>query len=230
MYKRLRQKFSDLERGRVGRFGNDISTPATRRMAMWHFNLFDHAFLRVLWTNQYEVGRDVWRSNQPSPRRIKKLAEMGIKTIVTLRGQGVIAFNLLEKEACDVFGINYVHMGGIAARVAAPASGYLALLDFFDDAERPFLFHCKSGADRAGLAAAFYLLHIEKYPLSEARKQLSWKHMHLKSTKTGVLDHILDHYEADMNTHGEMSLREWLIDHYDHETVNASFNKLLGNL
>ena len=33
--------------------------------------------------------------------------------------------------------------------------------------------HCKSGADRAGLASALWLLHVERRPVAEAMKQLS---------------------------------------------------------
>ena len=49
------------------------------------------------------------------------------------------------------------------------------------------MMHCKSGADRAGLMAALYLL-IAKQPAREAVKQLTWKYGHVKQAKTGVLD------------------------------------------
>ena len=40
----------------------------------------DHGFLRVAWHNQHQIADGVWRSNQPGPSRIAKLADQGIKT------------------------------------------------------------------------------------------------------------------------------------------------------
>ncbi|WP_353346059.1 tyrosine-protein phosphatase [Litorivita sp. NS0012-18] len=225
MFKKLAAAFKDLERGRRGSFGNDISTPENRRAAMWHFHLFDHAFLRGAWTNLEEIAPDVWRSNQPSPARIEKYAAMGIKTILNLRGTPKVSHYLLEEEACARFGITLVSIA-LAARAALPKENYLEVIDTLDRLEKPFVFHCKSGADRAGLVAALYLLHVEGAPLDVARKQLSFRFLHLKSTKTGILDHILDCYEADMARLGPIPIRDWFADHYDQAAVKAGFKPL----
>ena len=42
--------------------------------------------------------------------------------------------------------------------------------------------HCKSGADRAGLAAALYLIFKKDYSLEEASRELNFKHLHIKYT------------------------------------------------
>ena len=101
MSKSLKERFKDLEYGRVGTFGNDVSTPRTYRQAIWHFQLFDHAFLRGLWTNLAQIAPGVWRSNQPSPRRIHRYKQLGINTILSLRGDHPISYNLLEKQVCE---------------------------------------------------------------------------------------------------------------------------------
>ncbi|PYC47971.1 protein tyrosine phosphatase [Litorivita pollutaquae] len=225
MLKKLAAAFNDLERGRRGSFGNDISTPENRRAALWHFHLFDHAILRGLWTNLEQIAPGVWRSNQPSPARIERYAKMGIKTILNLRGTPKVSHYLLEEETCAAHGIELVSIA-LAARAALPKENYLEVIDLLDRLEKPFLFHCKSGADRAGLVAALYLLHVENAPLDVARKQLSLRFLHLKSTKTGVLDHILDCYEADMARLGPMGIRDWFADHYDQAAVRASFKPL----
>jgi protein tyrosine/serine phosphatase len=90
----------------------------------------------------------------------------------------------------------------------------------------PFLLHCKSGADRAGLVSALYLLHIKGAPIDEARAQLHWRYMHLKSTKTGILDHLLNCYKADMEANGDMPIREWIETRYDQSAITASFHPL----
>jgi protein tyrosine phosphatase (PTP) superfamily phosphohydrolase (DUF442 family) len=227
MSKTLKQRFKDLEYGRIGSFGNDISTPRTRRLAMWHFHLFDHAFLRSMWENLWEIAPGVWRSNQPSPRRIAKYKKMGIETILSLRGNPnhPISFMLLEKQACSDLGIT-LRTAHLSARSLAPKETYLEVLDLLETLKPPFLLHCKSGADRAGLVSALYLLHIKGAPIDEARAQLHWRYMHLKSTKTGILDHLLNCYKADMEANGDMPIREWIETRYDQSAITASFHPL----
>lgn len=221
MFKTLKKGFKRLERAEVGQFGNDVSTPRTRRLAMWHFHLFDHAFLRGLWTNLYEIAPGVWRSNQPSPKRIALYAEMGIKTILSLRGTRDVSFNLLERQACEKHGITLVTTNKAAARGALSGAEYVELIDLMASLEKPFLIHCKSGADRAGLASALYLLHYEGASIQEAKKMLSWRFMHLKSTKTGILDYILRLYEKDVETNGPIPIREWFLTRYDQEKART---------
>ncbi|MGB2462945.1 MAG: protein tyrosine phosphatase, partial [Candidatus Puniceispirillaceae bacterium] len=46
--------------------------------------LKDHGFLRLYWHNEHEIAPDMWRCNQPSPSRIRKAADRGIRTIINL--------------------------------------------------------------------------------------------------------------------------------------------------
>ncbi|WP_417255003.1 tyrosine-protein phosphatase [Celeribacter sp.] len=220
MFKLLKKGFKKLERAEVGQFGNDVSTRRTRHLAMWHFHLFDHAFLRGLWTNLYEIAPGVWRSNQPSPKRIERYANMGIKTILSLRGDKDVSFTLLERQACEAHGIKLVTTKKAAARGALSGADYVALIDILASLEKPFLIHCKSGADRAGLASALYLLHCEGASVKEAKKMLSWRFMHLKSTKTGILDYILRLYEQDIEAHGPIPIRDWFETRYDRKRAS----------
>lgn len=227
MSKTFKQHFKDLKCGRVGAIGNDVSTLRNRRLSLCHFHLFDHAFLRVLWSNLWEISPGVWRSNQPSPRRIRDYKEMGIKTILSLRGspKDPISFMLLEQQSCDAAGIKLVTIN-LNARNVAPKQTYLDLLDQLDALEPPFLMHCKSGADRAGLASALYLLHVKGTSLDVARKQLCFRHMHLKCTKTGILDHLLNCYQADLEAHGFLTIKDWFETRYDRDAISASFKPL----
>ena len=68
----------------------------------------DHAFFRVLWTNMREIAPDVYRSNQPSPRRLAKWKAKGIQTVVNLRGVPIQSHGVLEEEACNAAGIDMV--------------------------------------------------------------------------------------------------------------------------
>ena len=52
--------------------------------------------------------------------------------------------------------------------------------------------HCKSGADRVGIASSLYLIYKHKYNVLDASKQLSFKHLHIKYAKTGILDYLFE--------------------------------------
>ena len=60
-----------------------------------------------------------------------------------------------------------------------------------DTIKYPAIMHCKSGADRVGIASSLYLIYKHKYNVLEASKQLSLKHLHIKYAKTGILDYFI---------------------------------------
>ena len=82
-----------------------MSSANNRLRAAFDMNLFDHGFIRALNHNMAEVGPGVWRSNQPSPRRLKSYADDGFKTIVNLRGPSTWGSYELEKIACAEYGL-----------------------------------------------------------------------------------------------------------------------------
>ena len=215
--KRLADRFRTYRKS----LRTDLSTPANRRRALAYQRWMDHGFLRLFWTNMHRIAPDVWRSNHPTPRRFARLSAMGIRTIVSLRGSGTAPWALLEQEACAAAGITFETVA-LKSRAAAPKAELQKLIALFRRVEKPLLIHCKSGADRAGLASAIYLLVIEKRPLAEARRMLSLRYVHLKWTKTGVLDLLLDQFEASAVPDFEV----WLADHYDAAALQSAFTEV----
>ena len=224
MFKKLVCVVKDVQRSKRPEFGSEFANDDDRQLALAHLRYHDHGILRGRWTNLEEISKGVWRSNQPNPAQIAHYAKTGVKTILSLRGAGNSSHYLLEKEACAAHGIELLGLG-LSAKKAAPKELYLALLDLFETMERPFLFHCKSGADRTGLAAAFYLLHMENALPSVARKQLSLKYVHIRWLKSGILDHILEVYRADIKQSGPIPLRHWLEHNYDAAQITRSFQQ-----
>ena len=226
MFKTLIARLKSFENGLGKRWGHDISTPQARRRAYWHFHFLDHGVLRRFWTNMAEIAPGVWRSNQPSPARLRKLKKAGFHTVFNLRGANPNSPYLFEKETCDEIDLILISHSLTARSMVEPAI-LLTLLDKFETIERPFVMHCKSGADRAGLASALYLLHILGRPIAEAKKQLSFRFLHLKSFQTGILDHILEAYEADTRTQ-PMAIREWIETRYNPHELTLEFNAERG--
>jgi protein tyrosine phosphatase (PTP) superfamily phosphohydrolase (DUF442 family) len=212
MLAKLWNRVEEAERRFRHSWGRDISTPSGRRWAHLHYHLFDHAFLRIFWTNFWPVAPGVWRSNQPTHARFERYAAMGIKTVVNLRGEDPGAHYLFEKESCDKLGLTLIN-AKLWAREAAPRSRILDVIEALRHAERPLVFHCKSGADRAGFVAALYQMVFDGQPVEMARKQLGLKYIHLDFTKTGVQDYVLDVYEARL-TQGPIGFEDWIRNEY----------------
>lgn len=219
----LMKWISDRERSLRAYYNTDLSTPENRRRANIYNLWFDHAVLRTVWTNFFPVAEGVYRSNQPTHERFVKLKAMGIKSVLNLRGAAGAAHYLVEEESCRLLGLNLVNTT-LKARYAAPAENILALIHALREIERPFVMHCKSGADRAGFASAIYLLVIEGRPIHEARRMLSAKYIHFKWTKTGVLDYILDVYDA-RNTVDPISFEAWIATEYDPVKIQQDFKE-----
>ncbi len=170
-----------------------FKTPEGRRRAMRDFALGDHAILRTLYDNSHEIAAGVYRSFQPSPAKIARWAAYGVKTVVNLRGDKPSAALFLEEEACNRHGLTLINFR-LYSREAPSAETLRGLRALFARIDYPALLHCKSGADRAGLAAAMYLFMKGGAALDVALKQLSLRYGHIRAGKTGVIDAAFDLY------------------------------------
>ncbi|MBV1867782.1 MAG: tyrosine-protein phosphatase [Marinosulfonomonas sp.] len=220
--RRLKQRQNRLEQY----YGPEFTSPKARFNAQRSFLWDDHGILRYFWANRAEISPGVWRANQPSPAHIEKYKDMGIRTILNLRGPNNRSHYIFEKLACEAAGIDLVDLQTNAHRLASKAT-YLKLLDLFETLDKPFLMHCKSGADRAGLASALYLMHIDGLPVAEAKKQLSARFIHFKWLKTGILDHMLDSYEAD-TVDTKTSIQDWIANSFDPNALKRQFETARG--
>ena len=173
----------------------------------------DHEILRALYHNQSKVAPGVYRSNQPSPNRIKTWAKKGIKTIINLRGASNQGSYLLELQKCNDLGIKLINYPLYATRLAS-SDELIGLGNLFEKINYPILLHCKSGADRAGLASVMYHLMVLDTPFQIARKHLSIRFLHLKFSRSGILDFMLDTYEKESKMTG-LNFRTWIETKYD---------------
>lgn len=222
MFKSLAKSLSDRERAWRYSFGNDITDPVERQKSKWHYNLFDHAFLRVYWTNFFEISPGVYRSNQPTHGRFVRYKDLGIRSVINLRGTDPRAHYLFEEESCRILGIKLYNCR-LWARRAAERENIIEAIDLMRSVQRPFMFHCKSGADRAGFCAAMYQMIFDEVPVAEAKKQLGIRYIHLKWSKTGVLDYTLDVYKARI-AKGAIGFEDWIRTEYDHEVIQQGFD------
>ena len=219
----LADRIRNLERDVRAYFNVDPAIPGNQRRARIYNLYFDHAILRGLWTNETQIAPGVYRSNHPTHERFEKMRARGIQTVLNLRGASVSAHYMSEKASCEALGLTLVN-ATLYARMAAPRDEILRLIALFREIEKPFVMHCKSGADRAGFASAIYLLVIEGRPLAEARRMLSWRYGHIRNAKVGILDYILDCYEA-RQARGAISFEDWIATEYDSKQIQTRFRQ-----
>lgn len=214
---------TDIEKRIMGHFNVRPDTPKNRRKARFYNRWLDHAVLRVWWTNMEQIAPGVWRGNHPPPHRFRDLPGLGIKTVISLRGASDTPFHREEVALCKELGLAF-HTISLSARGAPKRASVLQLIDAFETVERPLFFHCKSGADRAGLASAIYLMTQEGVDPQQALRMMSTRYLHLKRTKTGVLDRFLMVYIA-RNRAAPIPFRDWVTQEYNAKQLKADFDR-----
>jgi protein tyrosine/serine phosphatase len=184
--------------------------------------LTDHAFLRVAWGNVGEVipGR-LYRSNHPTPWRLARLVRRyGIRMVVNLRGsERYTGSNVLSEVAAGRLGVAHVYIP-FESRGAPQRDRILRFYDIYRGWAEPALVHCKSGADRAGLAAGLVIL-FEGGTAAQALAQLSLRFLHFRRSSTGILDAFFLRFQAEAE--GKKSFLDWVREDYDEAALRRSF-------
>ena len=199
----------------------DLNNPKDRRQAYRELTWGDHGFLRLRFHNRHHIGGDMYRENQPSPKRIAQLADLGTKTILNLRGKSPKGYYLLEEEACREHGISLVNYR-MYSRDVHTVEKIKGARDLFEQIEYPAVMHCKSGADRTGIMGVLYRHFKMGDSIDQAIEQLSLKYLHVRQGKTGMLDFFFEDYLTYAADH-EISFIDWVENVYDPPDVKARF-------
>ena len=200
-----------------GNLKDQIRRISAERHAWW----MDHGLLRSLYDNEFEISKGIYRSNQPSPKKIEYWFKKGVRTILNLRGESDQGAYYLEKEACKTLGINLINHQ-LGASTLKSKEVLLELCKILKTIKGPLLMHCKSGSDRAGLASVIYLIAVKKINPSVAANQLSIKYLHLRWYITGVLDYMISEYVNAFEQTG-IEFEDWLENDYDRDQLLTTF-------
>lgn len=189
------------------------------RLRAWLDMLFaDHAVLRYAFLNLHPVGGSAWRSAQPLPHQIRRMARRGVRAVISLRGGVLFGSYPLEREACEAEGIVF-RRAVLRSRGLPSREELAALRRLIAEIPTPALFHCKSGADRAGFMAALWMIEREGAPASVAKSQLSLRYLHLSHGPTGILDLFFER-AAEAEARG-VDFDAWVATEYDREALLA---------
>ena len=212
----------------------ELATAEGRRRAKRQLYLSDHGVLRTLYDNTHWIDERMARSFQPSPAHIEAWSKRGVRTVLNLRGtrweEEQPGWYWLEREACEAHGLNH-HDYRAFSREAPRAEFILGFDALLSEIEYPCVMHCKSGADRAGLASSLYAFLHGGQRLEDARTQLSFRYGHIRRGKTGVLDAFWDAYAQSTDAPSPGDFRRWVAEDYDRQAVERSFDpSVLGSL
>lgn len=118
------------------------------------------------------VDQQVYRSGQLSPRDLeRRIEKYDLQSVINLRAETQAVWWVRETLVCQNAGVQHIN---VPIHGSADLTPELIdqLVDTMSSAPKPMLIHCRHGADRAGLASALYLLHLEGQPIKVATREL----------------------------------------------------------
>ena len=119
-----------------------------------------------------DVGR-VIRSAQPTTQLPRLIEEYNLKSILNLRGGNPAdSWYVAELRTAQTRDLAFYDLPLSATRRPTRRE-LLYLIDILTHCPYPLLIHCKSGADRTGLASAIYLMTRKGEPREQAEATFS---------------------------------------------------------
>ncbi len=141
------------------------------------------AYLGVLYfTGNFHsvVDGQIYRSAQITPAQLRQYQQQyGIRTIINLRGENRgSAWYDHEVAAAKDLGITHIDFR-MSARRILPQEKVVEVINLIQNAQKPVLIHCKSGADRTGLISALSVAVFANGTEEDAESELSFRYGHI---------------------------------------------------
>lgn len=149
--------------------------------------------------NFHKVSDQLYRGAQPLGGGMKKLSELGIKTIINLRGEEDRISG--EQKETESAGLRYfnIPMPGLSAPSDEQVARVMAIINNPDN--QPVFIHCKRGSDRTGTIAAVYRISRDGWTaegaIAEARRYgMSW-------AEFGMRTYISNYYKQQVRSQNQ---------------------------
>jgi protein tyrosine/serine phosphatase len=141
--------------------------------------------------NFQKVSERLYRGAQPQTGGLKRLAELGINTIINLRGED--EFTRAEQKEAETLGLRYfsMPMGGLSRPTDDEVERVLQVINS-PESGKVFV-HCKHGADRTGTVIACYRISQENYSVEKAQAEA--KKYGMSWVQFGMRGYINDYYQ-----------------------------------
>ena len=165
-----------------------------------------------------QVSERLYRSGQPRPGSLDRLRELGINTIVNLRGAN--KRTRAEEAEAHALGLNYYNVAlpnwgrpqdkrveRILEIIAAPENGRV-------------LVHCREGVDRTGMIVAIYRMRHEGWSSNDALAE--WERQGMKRFQFWMRDYAEDYGERVVKHGPEATLKSPGVDENFGDRIGAS--------
>ena len=141
--------------------------------------------------NFHQVNAHLYRGAQPRPEGWRRLAALGVKTVVNLRAAD--KNSRAEELEARAAGLQYfnVPLPAYARPDGEQVERALAVIDAPEN--RPVFVHCKHGEDRTGTVVAAYRISREGWTYRRAAEEAEQRGM--SRVQFEMKDFIADYYE-----------------------------------
>lgn len=147
--------------------------------------------------NFHQVNAQLYRGAQPREGGIRKLAALGIKTIINLRGAD--EHTRAEQKEAEALGLRYfnISLPGLSRPSNEQVARVLALIN--DAQNQPVFVHCHHGEDRTGTIVAVYRISHDNWTSQQAQTEAN--HYGMRWVQFGMKDYISDYYRDWIQLH-----------------------------
>lgn len=144
----------------------------------------------------HQVSPHLYRGAQPKKGGLERLAQLGIKTIVNMRGAD--DDTRAQKREAHALGLRYynVPMKWYGRPKDEQVESVLRIIGAPEN--QPVFIHCRRGADRTGTIAAIYRMLNHGWTNEQAREEAD--RLKMRWWRFGMKDYISDYYERIMDS------------------------------
>jgi tyrosine-protein phosphatase SIW14 len=172
--------------------------------------------------NFHQVNAQIYRGAQPTAGGLLRLKEMGVKTILNLRGKDEQTH--AENEEARSLGLRYYNVS--LPEFSAPKDKEVQLvLDIINTADnQPVFVHCRHGEDRTGTIIACYRISHDGWTAAAAKKEAEQRGMNW--TQAGMKRYIDRFYRQRQNPATDK--RVGAVKRASHEPSNENIPSVPG--
>ena len=119
--------------------------------------------------NLHQVNQQLYRGGQPKDGGLQKLKDLGVKTIVNLRGED--DHSRAEGEEAQSLGLHYygISLPEFSRPKDAEVERVLGIIDALEN--QPVFIHCHHGRDRTGTIVACYRISHDGWTAEHAKDE-----------------------------------------------------------
>ncbi len=151
-----------------------------------YLSYFRDPFLDI--PNFHQVDDILYRGGQPNKEGIERLKSLGVKTVISLRGEDKI---IEEKRLVTSLGMRFFNIPLSVYKKPTDEQVFKFLKIVLDKDNQPVFLHCESGRDRVGAFVALYRVVVcgwtPKQAYKEAKKYGFWPYRGEEALKKFIL-------------------------------------------